>query len=608
MLLFGQPWSEGSVVKDAIAATVYVPNLWFAFLESDYLAQDAPSPLLHYWSLGIEEQFYAVVPVVLVVAWALTRRSLRGLAWFIGTATVASFAYAWWLSSTDAVLAFYHPGARAWELSAGVAAALAVHLGAVPQRSRAVQVWRACALALLVAWIVWGTDSVAWPGPATLVPVVASVVLVWLGASGGADRGWWQWRPLQSLGDWSYSLYLWHWPVLVLVAAWLPGERGILEAVAIALLSVILAAASYRWVEQPTRRVPVRTATQRRRVFGWSAAGLVVVLAAAGLLAHAAQRELEPEEPVLAAGTKMRDPLVISPSPQATPSLPAGDGEIPGVVRMAPAEFASSLPADVRPALTQVRGDNPRVYRDDCHLGRGEHEISDACLYGDQGPLVAVFGDSHVAQWLAPLLSGADEGRWRVLSLTSSACPAMPLQLAADAQRANDDCDPWRDAALAAIDTHQPEVILVSTMYHHQLAPQVGPRSHYVAMTRTLLERLPTRAQLVWIADTPWMGEDPAECAEAQRENLSVCAVPREEALNEPLAQAMQDEVLAAGGMYLDPTPALCDEHSCGVVVDDMLVWRDHHHITVTYTRHLQGVLLETVNAAAREAADADQR
>src|SRR5487761_1979555 len=244
------------VATDTASAALYVSNMGFAMQATDYFAVgQAPSPILHFWSLGVEEQFYLFWPVlVLIVARGASQPARRvGVALFAIAGT--SFVFALWLTSAAQPWAFFSLPARAWELALGGILALAgTRLRLVPERAAAAAGWIGVALIVLAATVL--NETTPFPGYAALLPTVGAALVIVSGArvtAAGPARLLGTAIP-RFLGRISYSLYLWHWPVLVLpaVAAGLP--LPLPERVALVVLAVVLAAATNRWVEDPLRR------------------------------------------------------------------------------------------------------------------------------------------------------------------------------------------------------------------------------------------------------------------------------------------------------------------------------------------------------------------
>lgn len=264
--------------------------------------------------------------------------------------------------------------------------------------------------------------------------------------------------------------------------------------------------------------------------------------------------------------------------------------------------FAAEHTSEMLPSLSDVGGDTPRPYQDGCHLKRDQHTISPDCIYGSgDGPVVAVFGDSHAAQWIPALLDAADGGDLTVVSLTASACPSLDLTLSSDAGRANEDCAAWRDAALAYLHDVQPDVVLSSTMLSHEIAPGIDSTPHHRSALEEFLASMPTNSRVVWMADTPRFASNPRDCIRDHPTDLARCAGPREDVLDLELASIYEDTVTESGALYVDFTDRICDEQECGVAVGDLLVYRDIHHLNATFSRTFASDLVTIVRDAAAQ-------
>ena len=250
------PLRVPDVAGDAAASALYVSNIRFALQATDYLQADvAPSPLLHYWSLGVEEHFYLVWPALLAITAGLARGRTRLIALVIAVVAGASLALSIVLTDAAAPWAFFSLPTRAWELGLGaIVAVTAVHLARAPARLSAGAAAAGVGL-IVAAGIVIGQDT-PYPGLAALLPTIGAALVIAAGTGGtvSATARLLGRRPVRFMGRISYSLYLWHWPILVLPAAALGTALPMPARIGLALLAIPIAAASQRWVEEPIHR------------------------------------------------------------------------------------------------------------------------------------------------------------------------------------------------------------------------------------------------------------------------------------------------------------------------------------------------------------------
>ncbi len=259
------------VGEQAIWATFFAANIKFARDSTDYFAADDPaSPLQHYWSLAVEEQFYLFWPLILLGALFLLRKRFGGphkpAILVLLVATVASVAWSLYSTEHNPQSAYFSTTARAWELAIGALGAAAMpYLSRIGPSTRGVASWIGVAMIGYAALVY--DPGTPFPGYAAALPVVGAALL--LVGGHGAVRQWGPQgllsiAPMRAIGDWSYSLYLWHWPLIIVAAyLWEPvsGWRG----VTLLIVATALSAATYRWVETPFRVAPALTRKDRGR-------------------------------------------------------------------------------------------------------------------------------------------------------------------------------------------------------------------------------------------------------------------------------------------------------------------------------------------------------
>jgi peptidoglycan/LPS O-acetylase OafA/YrhL len=563
------------VTGDAAAAALYVSNIRFAVQATDYLRADlAPSPILHYWSLSVEEQFYLFWPAaVLLIARGRGEigRRLGGAAAVI---SVASLVLAVWLTQVDAPWAFFSLPTRAWELGIGALLAVgAVVLARTPERVATIAAW--VGLALVVASSVVLKRSTPFPGTAALLPTVGSALLI----AGGFRQarfapGRWLSTPIpRFLGRISYSLYLWHWPLLILPTVAL-GERlpwwtrGILILVAIGL-----AAATQRWVEDPLRRGRWIGTRPRRNLA--LAGALTLVVSAVSLGVGRGAASALPQGGV--ATSLADDEAELDAILAAAPTLPTTHG--------------GPLPAGLRPGLDDVRDLRPLPYTDGCAAKREDTGVA-TCTYGNPAsPLtIVLFGDSHALAWFPAVERLATEHGWRLIMLGKVAChPADMTMWEPTLKRVYAECAVWREAAFARIAAERPALVIVTghTGFKAANADRTGLATGAeridmwrAGMARTLGRLASAAGRVVMVADSPKSARDLPECVAAHQDDLLACATPFETAVDERWIEREQQVAASAPADFIDPTPWICPSRPCPAVIGHFLVFRDEDHMT----------------------------
>lgn len=566
-LIWLPPLRHVEVLRDAAATALYVPNVFFAVEGTDYLAETAPSVFQHYWSLGIEEQFYLLWPLALLGVVKLTRTSRRGTASVIGVLTALSLAACVVVMGISESWAFFSLPTRAWELGAGALIATLLPGATWHHRAPVGLLSYAGLLAVLVAGVTF-TSETTFPGVATILPVVGAALVI---VGGGGNSRWtpaWllERAPMQFIGEISYSLYLVHWPLLVVPQAAIGLEHPLplWATVGLVLLAVPLAFLSYRFVEQPFRRQKRSPATKPRRTL---TAALAVPVAVALLS-------------VVGISVAQRAPLSADdPAPEyAVTGAPTG---------------TAYVPSNLRPTLRGASGDNPSIYADGCHLDVATTDAANCSTGSAQAPRVVLFGDSHAAQWHPALAALAAAGDLRLETHTKSSCASA--WIAADVDGYSQ-CAQWREGVIDLLQDNPPDVILLSNYARHYTAPVADPESYWHQALAETIKQLPSSSEVAVIADTPLAAATPAICLSDHLEDANACAIPRADALDEPTRAA--EAALAADGVVraFDFTSLLCNDQTCPTVIGDVLVYRDAHHISATFSDALAGAMKDELD------------
>jgi len=619
--LLGEVRTQG-IVEDSLWAALFSVNWKLGLDGTGYFSAALPSsPLQHYWSLAVEEQFYLVWPALLAVALLAPRRRTRGAhalrstrprgwtAWVaIGAAVTLVASLGWSIASTgtDASMSYFSTLTRAWELALGALVALVAHrLHQVPGSVRAVLGWTG--LAAVVGSVFVLRPATPFPGYAALLPVVGSALVISGGVGlprGGAGLllGL---RPLRWVGDRSYSLYLWHWPWLVVGAAYLGTEEpSLAENTGLIVLALACAMLSYTFVEVPFHKGWPRVPNLRFLAL-WPIS-LALVFAATGLVQVRAGHQGPTEVPAFGSAGELGLGHVSSPdeviNDVAEAAAAASDGD--------------DIPEDLAPPPVEAREDSWHT-EGNCGIAPSGATTSASCVLGDEDGdrTMVIIGDSHAGMWLPSVdRIGTDRGV-AVHPLVKYGCTAADVvPWRADLGGAQTGCVDWREWAFDQVEVLRPDVVIMSSRTPPTLATADGEemdaddviKAHESGVA-TSIERLRKLAsRVVVFSDTPTSGFDPVTCVDQPNHDLGDCAYTQDEK-SQISNIGIEAAAARAGGEFIDLTSWFCDDGLCPSVVSGMLVYFDPGHITRTYGLALAPFLarrLELAGTAAQARQD----
>ena len=570
-VLLASPIDRRVVLGDARSAALYVSNWHFAGKATDYFAaNENPTPLLHFWSLSVEEQFYVVWPLVVVGLWAWARRRggrpvrAIGVVCALG-ATASLAALAWTVHAGSTALAYYGTHTRAYQLLAGAGLACLAHRATFGTRTRRLPATLVQAAAL-VALLALGMDVVD-VGPSTRGVATAAVVLALLwaleAAPAGAGARLLGVTPLTELGKISYGTYLWHYPVIVVLARFVTISPRMLAVVA-AVLATALAALSSQLLELPIRR-STRLDRHGRTVV---ALGLVCSLVA-GLLVIPGLLHSRRLPVITAAGSG------VVAATSAVPPVSMSGFDVLAAAQL-PADFPLDFPTDLSCTTVPL---------DQCLLTKGS------------GKKVLLLGDSHAGMLVPALTEIGRQHDLTVMVASMSGCPwQQTLVFTRGLATCGDIQDIWYQRVIPEFD---PDVIIVaSRATDHAVGADYGVKSNDPSMPKDMSQAMVATADrtlrslespdrsLVLIEPVPVGKENTMSCLSGVQLSSGCSFVTEGTSSAEAGYRALERKIMNFHSVDIDPLvcPAL---PVCDPVVDDILVRLDHDHISAAWSLHI---------------------
>jgi peptidoglycan/LPS O-acetylase OafA/YrhL len=582
MILFLPETVWNMNVRQLLGSLFYIENWILAADSVDYMAADnEPSLVQHYWSLSIEEQFYVLLPIIFVAFYFLAQRLGRQykhhdsarivITWSLVGVIAASFLFSVWFTNYDAAQAYFVTPTRFWEFAAGGLLAM-LPLSSMPDRLQNLLGWSGITM-IVVASVIY-TGQTPFPGYTALLPVVGASLFIRFGSRQPfAGVYWWASRtPAIRMGDWSYAIYLWHWP-LIIIATYQLDEFKWQYKLVVVILTFALSATSQRLIEDPLRRA------QRfkipPRAFGLMGANMAAIAAITFMLPQLLSTPTQ--EHVTVSDCIGADALLDNckdPGTDGEPMIPATQVQI-----------EAEEPEYTECIVPAGYGD---LDQSDCELGAAKESAE---------LTIAVLGDSHARAWLPMLDEVGQKNNWHIRGYTKSGCTPVPLSSAGpDVDQTQKEesaaCMEFvRDAAEEFKSDEVDVVITAASPIDRNFYLKSGDTSKTIAANalHTMWDGWEAvGTEVVVIGEVPHFEElEGPTCVLSNQDDLvEECSKPAREVIDGRQAILRATASNSDAGIdFYDPVPGICDDRRCYSMVGHLITRYDHHHLSSDFAR-----------------------
>jgi peptidoglycan/LPS O-acetylase OafA/YrhL len=575
-------------VQEILASTFYVENWFLALNSADYLNHSGdPTTVQHYWSLSLEEQFYVMWPLIMLLAAWIGVKFFRGarrraVITALAIVTVVSFVFCVVFTITNPAPAYFVTFGRMWQFGVGALIALVPLLRVRNAIGSFVLGW---AGVLVLVYAIFTFDGqTPFPGYMAAIPTLGAAAVL---AASNTERWWYPTRilairPAQFVGDISYSLYLWHWPLIIIAPSVPFWGLTIYHRVALLILCFVLAWLTKKFVEDPARSWKVLT-SRPARVTLWSSLGAMLIVAVVAATAWFVNA------PAYNAGVRDIQQLQEDPPPcfgaAAVLDASCADADFGDTILPAPGFAGIDRPADAQ-CFVQLTDARPVS----CTFGSDDPDA----------PRVALVGDSHAYQLLSTFQRIAEDEGWQLVTWFKGACPwnSTPLSTPGAFGAA---CAEWREGVTAAMADADLDAVFTAAIATTPYS-SAGFDSSYDAAVAGYVDAwdgmLDQGVPVITVVDNPVWETDPNKCLRTR--DAAECDGPRSDVLvaDDPLRDAAAQR---EGVTLLDFTDVFCGEELCAPVVGGANIYRDQDHLTVTFADTLAPWYSEAIRNALAE-------
>lgn len=553
------------VVKEIIASALHIENLQLMRHSVDYLASDRPSsPVQQFWALSIQIQFYVILPLILIPLAYISKRKSSSVPLFVGVTLIifASFAYAVISVKNNPVMSYFNPLSRVWEFFFGVLAFLLVsNIKKIKYRN----ILGLAGICLIIGGAIFIPRGAGFPGFVSLIPVIGAISIVISGSNGyeGLANKFLANRLLVFLGGISFTIYLWHWPILIFYKEYFGyATISLIQGLGIMLVSIILAYFSSQKVESPFKRMP------KERVALNFLVGILFFLpitVSAFIFNYKLTSTIE--KLVMDFESKVIEPF-------------SGD-EI--YLEKEVAKFDREMFLSVKDII-------PASYTTGCNQ-EGQGVEAKTCSFGDltSNREIVLVGSSHATQWLPALDVIGLKYHYKITNMTKSDCALGAFETS------DESCNEWNKRAIDKIISMKPYAVITNSTKTSANEKEFIPQSAIKSWDKLASNGV----KIIGIRDNPRFIFDIPECIYNNRDskNPNVCSMDRKDALLNIDPTISYSNIIKE----IDMSDMFCTDQKCLATFSGKLIYRDSNHISVEYTYFISEILHKKLETALSE-------
>ncbi|MBO9490484.1 acyltransferase [Endozoicomonas sp. G2_1] len=550
-------------LEEVISVLFHVENIKLILNSVDYLAREfPPSPVQQFWALSVQVQFYFLLPFILLPSLRVSQatNSLNFLFFVLFTLILSSFCYSLYLTSIEPSTAYFHPLTRAWEFFSGVF--LFFLIKKIKLKSRVSGLFSIVGIVLLLCAALLVSPDLNYPGYVATIPVCAAILLILSGTYEQLYVNKLLATPwFSKMGSYSFTIYLWHWPVLVFYREINGGkEASLLGGLLIISASLVLAFLTSEYVEKPLKSID----KSKWKLVGVSSVAVSCSTAFFCWWLLIDYRSLQNEV------YNSIDSKVVATdwSPEYVNIATTIDDNYANITRK---------------QLLAVRWNRPKSIREGCQQ---RPTISDLiiCEYGNLNSdrVLMLVGSSHAAQWMYPIEQLAIEYGFKLKVMTKSGCPFGALQ------NSGNSCSQWNKQVIEKLIEDKPSLLIVNATLTSSVSKEFVPQEWVEQWKLVSSEGI----KIIGIRDNPRRLEDLTTCISRNIQNYNlVCRLDSSDLLdNDVLLEHALENVI-------DTSSYFCSDGVCPPIISNFIVLRDKHHINELYVRHISHEIQQKIKS-----------